>query len=801
MHTRGRSALAVAITAVTILAAACSSSNTTSPPATNVAKPVDVKTDDGKVSFTVSPGVEQITVTKAKPKAELTLVTSEGKRLITLVADDKGQAQFAYVPDEYLKFETGKGLPLPTNRGSTLKKGTYTIVNESTDPKETTPPFAVLGRDDHPDKSLYEGQTLKGVPWQVLGKPAEGHSIEEGVNYIKMRDGTTLSAMVRFPDKTLYGDGPYPTVVEYSGYDPSNPESPQPGTMIATAFGFATVGVNMRGTGCSGGVFDVFSPAQQADGYDVVEAVARQPWVLHNKVGMVGLSFSGITQLYVASTKPPSLAAIAPMSVIEDAWKMAWPGGIFNAGFTRQWLEERDRQAQANGQSWAAKRAAGGDKQCADNQALRGQAPDFEVFTRALPYRPADGDNRDLSKLVPSIEVPVFLTGGWQDEQTGPRFATMLDQFTGTKNKHFVLYNGHHPDGYTPYNLSKWYEFLSIYVAQKVPRLPDIIRVGAGAEFAKAFHVEGLTLQPDRFADLKADQVDEARKTWEADPPVKVLFEWGTGMKEVPGAPLPGFTAGFTQWPPPDVSPWTLYLGGKGSLSTTKPGDTGVDLFQYDKDAGPIGYAQAGAYDFQAPTIKVDWTNAPNGKGLSYLTEPLAQDTVIAGPGYADLWFRTDQDDADIEIVLSEVTADGKEFRIQNGLLRAGNRKVDEKRSNQFLIQETFSIDDYQKMPHGELTEVKVPIFPVAEPLRKGSRLRVQINTPGRDLPLWYFETNSFGNDDTVYGVGRGGDKASSVVLPILPAGAVQVPTEHPPCPSLRGQVCRPYTPLENRSE
>ncbi len=51
------------------------------------------------------------------------------------------------------------------------------------------------------------------------------------------------------------------------------------------------------------------------------------PWVKGNKVGMVGLSYSGITQLYVASTQPPSLAAITPLSVIGDSWQMAWPGG------------------------------------------------------------------------------------------------------------------------------------------------------------------------------------------------------------------------------------------------------------------------------------------------------------------------------------------------------------------------------------------------------------------------------------------------------------------------------------------
>ena len=43
--------------------------------------------------------------------------------------------------------------------------------------------------------------------------------------------------------------------------------------------------MNMRGTGCSGGAFDYFEPLQGLDGYDVIETVARQPWVLHHASG------------------------------------------------------------------------------------------------------------------------------------------------------------------------------------------------------------------------------------------------------------------------------------------------------------------------------------------------------------------------------------------------------------------------------------------------------------------------------------------------------------------------------------
>ena len=67
--------------------------------------------------------------------------------------------------------------------------------------------------------------------------------------------------------------------------------------------GFTVVDVNMRGTGCSGGAFDFFEPLQSLDGYDVIETIARQPWVAHHKVGMMGISYGGISQLFTAQTR------------------------------------------------------------------------------------------------------------------------------------------------------------------------------------------------------------------------------------------------------------------------------------------------------------------------------------------------------------------------------------------------------------------------------------------------------------------------------------------------------------------
>ena len=62
--------------------------------------------------------------------------------------------------------------------------------------------------------------------------------------------------------------------------------------------------------------------------------------MLRGRVGMVGLSYSGITQLYTATTNPPHLAAVSPQSVLADPWLQAWPGGIFNSGIDGIWIVE-----------------------------------------------------------------------------------------------------------------------------------------------------------------------------------------------------------------------------------------------------------------------------------------------------------------------------------------------------------------------------------------------------------------------------------------------------------------------------
>ena len=128
------------------------------------------------------------------------------------------------------------------------------------------------------------------------------------------------------------------------------------------------------------------------------------------------------------------------------------------------------------GKGWEQALVDAGDTVCEENQLLHGQKVD--VIAKALEnefYDPVIADPLAPATFVDTIDIPVFLSGAWQDEQTGPHFATMIDKFTGSGVKRFTMFNGVHPDGYTPQVLTEWKSFLDFYVARKVPRIDTLM--------------------------------------------------------------------------------------------------------------------------------------------------------------------------------------------------------------------------------------------------------------------------------------------------------------------------------------
>jgi predicted acyl esterase len=648
--------------------------------------------------------------------------------------------------------------------------------------EDGSPPVVarVLRFTDRPDPSLYRGQTL--VP---------------GFQYIQTRDGTLLAAMVRLPG----GPGPFPTVVEYSGYAVADPGHTEPTSLLAGVLGYATVGVNMRGSGCSGGVFDLFDLPTTADGYDVIETVAAQPWVKGGKVGMIGVSFSGISQLFVGGARPPSLAAIAPLSVIADIYESpGYPGGIFNNGFAQSWLQDRAndaRPAPEGGQGWAVERVRNGDQVCLANQKLRLQTEDPVEVTRRYPYyTPEVMDRRSPATWVRDVKVPTLFSSTWQDEQTGGGFASMLSAMPRRRDVKINLLNGVHSSTLEPEVLWRWHAFLEIYVAERVPNqsflaviAPIVVQTILGG------NPPAPPLPPNRFTGIT--ELGVARELFESDPHVRVLFENGAGSS-TPGLPAVTFEEGFSRWPPREVKPTAWWLGPDGTLGRKRPGpgEDGSDAYHPDPAARPQqtlpGNGQSDSWALMPP---YDWRPFVDGTAVAYATPPLEEDVTIVGPGSVDLWLRSTADDSDLQVTLSEVRPDGLETYVQSGWLRASHRKLGRERSLAFDPRHTHLERDARALPDGKFTKVRVGLLAAAHVFRAGSRIRIGIAAPGGDRTRWRFDTPATGGlvlNEIAYGRAH----PSRVVLAVVPG--VDAPPDLPPCPGLRGQPCRSYVPAPN---
>lgn len=707
------------------------------------------------------PGTEQVTIVSHTPEQHVELVTDDGTVVARGTTDANGALLF---------------------RG--LEGGL--VVTAHIDGRPVTDPVKVMSRGDQLDPSIYQ---------QVLTtNGTSGH-----LNYIITRDRTPLSASVWLPGPA--SDGPYPTVVEYSGYTPSNPDS-QGFPQMLTALGYAYVGVNMRGTGCSGGSFRYFEYTQSLDGYDVIETVANQPWVEGHRVGMVGVSYPGISQLFVAQTQPPSLAAITPLSVIADTYKSTlYPGGILNTGFAVEWAQDRVDEARAEGQRWAARRIADGDEACAANQNLRLQNPDLVAEIAATPYW-SDSLGPDLAPrlFVDRIEVPVFLAGAWQDEQTGGQFATMLDRFTGTPHLYATLVNGLHTESLSPSVFDRFVEFLDLYVAERVPSLAAARAVAPILASGLFFTTDVALPSEDRFAGMTYEQ---ALAAFEAEPAVRVLFEQGAAEGYPARAPMAAFQAEFDAWPVPSAT--TRWYLGDGALTAEPPAADAPASTDYLAlpDATPPTFFSGGSDSIWSVYADYDWQQGAPGTYAGFVTAPLAEDTTIVGSGSADLWIEANGvaggpvDDTDLEVTISEVRPgpDGApvEVYVQSGWLRASHRALDDEASTELLPVHTDREADAAPLPAGEPTLVRVELFPFAHVFRAGSQIRVTIDAPGGNRAVWEFATISGGERVTLW---HDADHPSSIVLPVVDLAELDVAIPDYPAPdALRGQPSRAYVP------
>jgi uncharacterized protein len=739
---------------------------------------VPLAAPDAAGAFSAHGSAEQVYVTGLGSGQRMALVNAHGRTVASKRADALGGLLFRNV-------RPGGGYRVRSTTGG-ASSGPLTVFSDRPAP---------------PSTSVYN-QTI----------PSSGYG------YLTTRDGTKLAIDVHPPQDVLNvlplpagvhiphipAGGPYPTLIEYSGYGYADPAGPVNGiSILANLMGFAVVDVNMRGTGCSGGAYDFFEPLQNLDGYDVIETIARQPWVLHHKVGMMGISYGGISQLFTAQTDPPSLAAISPLSVIDNTQTTLYPGGILNTGFAVAWAKERVHDAlpasASGGQPWAYQKIKSGDATCKANQALHGEAANLLTKIRANShYRPAVADPLSPVTFVHKIKVPVFMACQWTDEQTGGHCPDLAEHFTGTSHKWFTFTNGAHVDSLDPATFDRWYDFLELYVARQSPLLfSAVIHAASPIIYQQAMGINGVPMPPDP---IQAEPTyGAALAAFQALKPIRVLFDNGAGGSQ-PGQPLPAFERSFAGFPIPGTVARSWYLGKSGTLTTAAPARKGINNFTWNAHALPLtdfsGDTGSGSGGLWTATPVYHWLQPPAGTAVSYLSSPLSTSTTVIGAGAVHVWVKSSKPNVDLQATISEVRPDGKETFVQNGWVRANERRLDPRKST--LLEPVLSLrkSDVSPLPRGRYVEVTIPLYYEGHAYRKGSRIRLTISAPNGDQPIWSFgETNPHGTARVWVQFSK--RMPSRLILPVIPG--VSVPAGLPPCPGLRGEPCRSYKPFANR--
>jgi putative CocE/NonD family hydrolase len=460
--------------------------------------------------------------------------------------------------------------------------------------------------------------------------------------------------------------------------------------------GYVQVTVDVRGTGASGGAWDSFGPAEQQDGYDVVEWAAAQDFSDGN-VGLDGPSYMGLTQLYTAALRPPHLKAIFPVVPMADGYRdITFSGGDLNVAFIPLWLglvtagglvppqsTFSGSPAELVSSATALSQHAGG--------ALSFTAPTLIGSTTggSVAYDGPFWKTRSPIEVLDRIEVPAFVVGGLHD-----------------------LFQRGEP---------LVYERLKGRVPARLLMGPWTHVGGSQGEGLPRDGVPSLT-------DLQLRWFDHYLKGMDTDVEgIPKVTQYAYGDERYETQP---------DWPDPRLDPERWYLRGGQGMSREAPGagEAPQSLIQHPL-AGvctmSTGQWTAGLGE-QLPCFTDDRPNALSA-GASYVSAPLASDLRLSGPVGARLWVTTTASDASVAVRVDDVGPDGTSTGMTTGWQTAAFRAVDPARSRVVRGHQLQPWHPYTKasvlpVRAGEPTALDVEIFPTNWVVKAGHRLKIVVD-------------------------------------------------------------------------
>ncbi|MFF4583407.1 CocE/NonD family hydrolase [Streptomyces sp. NPDC001389] len=432
---------------------------------------------------------------------------------------------------------------------------------------------------------------------------------------IPMPDGVELYARIWRP----VTDGPVPALLEYLPYrltDWTAPRDWQRHPWYA-GHGYASVRVDVRGHGCSGGrPGDAYDARESADGVAVVEWLAAQPWCT-GSVGMFGISWGGSNSLRIAALAPEALKAVVTVCSTDDRFDndAHYSGGSVLAVDTHAWsaamlaLSARPPDPLYAGDGWRG--------QWLDR--LEGLEPLVHTWL-AHQTRDAYWRHGSVREDYGAIRAAVLAVGGWHDpyRDTVLRLASAL------------------PAGRVRGLIGPWSHQ---YPDRGLPPGPAI-----------GFLQETLRWWDHWLKDADTGIVDEPLlRAWISDshPPATTYEE------------LPGRWVGERTWPSPSIVPVSYGLQG-APVTVASPQHTGLDAGRFL----PLGN------DADLPPDQRE----EDAKSACFEFPVAAEPVEILGRPSVTLRLRMDVPYGQVAARLCDVAPDGASTLVTRGTLNLSSR-------------------------------------------------------------------------------------------------------------------------------
>ena len=576
--------------------------------------------------------------------------------------------------------------------------------------------------------------------------PTYSGMIAERDVMVRMRDGVHLCVDIYRPDATEK----FPALLAFAIYnkDMQGPDMaeaipPQPAwstlwmgpmeagdTRYFVSRGYVHVIGTPRGIAKSEG-----GGARTFDSYDLIEWIAAQPWCDGN-VGMVGISGFGAEQLHVAKQQPPHLKAIFPFDPRGaygelGGFREEYPGGVIH--LFRYYIGHFAAMHQTKGRPGAL-------------------PPEREEMWRAAMNNP---DYR----MYPHI----FNVLSQKGQHMPPYFNVLIDPYdseeavarseAGCADITIPTYTG---SGWYGYAYKTHLNGAQTYFANIAA--PKKLMFAGPAHLERpfhSFHNEILRWHDHWLKGLDTGIMNES--------PVKF---WVTGANEWRFA---------DDWPLPQTQ-WTkFYLRSWGRLT-----------------AAPHVPMSADARQPPDSFVQMPPTQTNEIARLRYVSDPLPQDVLIAGPIVLNLFAAIDQDDTNWIVSLKDLgpdpsvmsahegeralRADLAERELTRGWLKASHRALDPARSKPWKPWHPLTRAAQKPVVPGEIEEYAIEILSTANLFRKDHRICIDIMS--LDLPtgvggatnVEYIPNHICSSKTVLHRIWHDIEHPSHLLLPVIPA-------------------------------